>query len=212
MPTSSISSGLPSTPAGLSDKDAALVMPLYRAINSLAQQLAAQSGSVQYTAAEQADVSQFTKFTSQRTRKLFVQAAEDLAFGMLVSLSVSGGKIVAHKADALTLTRPAHAIVDVPTGIATGQFGETIFMQGLSTGVTGTSFGTAYYLSTAGAVQSSMPTATGVLTQLVGIGLGSAGFYFAAEVSGRRVVRAYKFSAAVLRVVYTDGTYDDLAV
>ncbi len=39
MPEYFISSGLPSYPSGLSDKEAALVMPLYRAIGTLAQQL-----------------------------------------------------------------------------------------------------------------------------------------------------------------------------
>lgn len=212
MPNFNISSGLPSYPSGLSDKDAALVFPLYRAVNSLAQQLAAQSGNVQYSAAEQGTVDQFTKFTNQRTRKMFVKAAEALSFGSLVTLSVAGGKIVAHKADATNLARPAHAIVDVPAGIAVDTFGEVIFMQGKSSGVSGTTFGAAYYLSTAGQVQITPPVATGVINQIVGIGLGSAGFYFDAEIIGRRVAYAYKFSATVLRVLYTDGTSADLPV
>jgi hypothetical protein len=212
MPEFNISSGLPSYPSGLSDKDAALVLPLYRAINSLAQQLSAQTGSVQYSAAEQASIDQFTKFTSQRTRKISVQAAETLGFGNVVTLSISGGKIVAHKADATNLSRPAHAIIDVPTGIASGSFGEAIFMQGKSSGISGTSFGSAYYLSTAGQVQVTPPVATGVINQIVGIGLGSAGFYFDAEIIGRRVALAYKFSPTVLRVLYTDGTSADLPV
>lgn len=76
MPEFNISSGLPSYPSGLSDKEAALVLPLYRAINSLTSQLAVQSGNVQFSGTEQASVDQFTKFTSQRTRKIFVQAGE----------------------------------------------------------------------------------------------------------------------------------------
>lgn len=212
MPEFNISSGLPSYPSGLSDKDAALVLPLYRAINSLSQQLALQSGNVQFDSAEQGSIDQFTKFTSQRTRKLFVKAAEALSFGNVVSLSISGGKIVAHKADATNLSRPAHAIVDVPTGIAIDTFGEVIFMQGKSSGISGTSFGTAYYLSTNGTVQSTPPVATGVLNQIVGIGLGSAGFYFDAEIIGRRVAHVYKYSATVLRALYTDGYYTDSTV
>lgn len=212
MPEFNISSGLPSYPSGLSDSDAALVLPLYRAINSLTQQLAVQSGAIQFSSAEQGSIDQFTKFTSQRTRKLFVKAGETLGFGNLVSLSIVGGKIVAHKADATDLTKPAHAIVDVPTGITTDSFGEVIFMQGKSSGITGTTFGAAYYLSTAGTVQSTPPVATGVLNQIVGIGLGSAGFYFDAEIIGRRVAHVYKYSASVLRALYTDGYYTDNAV
>lgn len=212
MPTFNLASGLPSYPAGLSDKDAALVLPLYRAVNSLAQQLAVQSGNATYSAAEQASVDQFTKFTDTRTRKMFVQAAEDLTFGNLVTLSIAGGKIVATKADATVLTQPAHAIIDEPAGIASGGFGEAIFMQGNSSGVTGTSFGTAYYLSTSGQIQATPPVASGVINQIVGIGLGSAGFYFDAEIIGRRVSLAYKFSPTVIRVLYTDGTFSDLPV
>lgn len=212
MPTFNLASGLPSYPAGLSDKDAALVLPLYRAVNSLAQQLAVQSGNATYSAAEQASVDQFTKFTDTRTRKVFVQASEDLTFGCLVTLSIAGGKIVASKADATDLAKPAHAIIDKPAGIASGGFGEAIFMQGKSSGITGTSFGTAYYLSTAGQIQATPPVASGVLSQIVGIGLGSAGFYFDAEIIGRRVSLAYKFSPTGLRVLYTDGTFSDLPV
>lgn len=212
MPEFNISSGLPSYPSGLSDKDAGLVLPLYRAINSLAQQIAATTGNVQYSAEEQASIDQFTKTTSQRLNKIFVQAGEALTYGSVLTLSIASGKIVAHKADATVLSRPAHAVLDVPTGLATGAYGEAIFMQGKSNGITGTVFGSAYYLSTTGQVQLSAPVATGVLNQIVGIGLGSAGFWFAPEPIGRRVAYAYKFSSTVIRVLYTDGHYEDLPV
>ncbi len=212
MPEFNLSSGLPSYPSGLSDKDAGLVLPLYRAINSLTQQLAALTGNIQYSAAEQASVDQFTKTTSQRLNKVFVQAAEPLSYGSVLTLSISGGKIVASKADATVLNKPAHAVLDVPNGLATGAYGEAIFMQGKSSGITGTVFGSAYYLATTGQVQLSAPVATGVLNQIVGIGLGSAGFWFAPEPIGRRVAYTYKFSPTVLRVLYTDGYYEDLPV
>lgn len=212
MPEYNIATGLPSYPAGLPDKEAGLVLPLYRAVNALAQQLSTLTGSAQYDSSEQSALDQFTKLLSAKTQKLFVQAGETLAYGSVVTLSISGGKIVAHKADATVLTKPAHAVIDVPTGIASGNFGEAIFMEGRTQGITGTAFGTAYYLSTAGIVQSTPPVATGVINQIVGYGLGSAGFYFCPETIGRRPAYIYKFSTTALRVLYTDGFYEDLAV
>jgi hypothetical protein len=212
MPEFNLSSGLPSYPSGLSDKDAGLVLPLYRALNSLAQQLSSLTGNVQYSAAEQAGVDQFTKVISQRTSKMFVKAGEALSYGNVLTLVIEDGKVVAYKADATVLTKPAHAILDVPAGLAAGAFGEAIFMQGKSSGITGTVFGAAYYLSTAGQVQLTPPVATSVLNQIVGMGLGSAGFWFAPEIIGRRVAYAYKYSPTDIRVLYTDGTFADLPV
>lgn len=212
MPDYLLASGLPSYPSGLSDKDAALVLPLYRAINALAQQLSVVAGAVQYSSAEQAQVSQLSKLTSTANQKLTVKAGEALAYGQLLTLSVVSGKIVAMKADASTLTKPAHAVCDTPGGIALNAFGDAVFMTGLTAGISGTVLGAAYYLSTAGTIQISPTVATGVLNQVVGIGLGSAGFYLDIEPIGKRVSYAYKFSAAVLRVLYTDGSYADLAV
>lgn len=177
MPQFNISSGLPSYPAGLPDKEAGLVLPLYRAVNSLSQQLSLQSGNVQYSAAEQASLDQFTKLTAQRSQKVFVQATELLGFGKLITLSLASGKIVASLADASDPTKPAHGIVDEVGGITEDNFGEAIFLTGRSTGISGTGFMALYYLSTAGQVQSTAPTAPGTLRQVVGYGLGSAGFY-----------------------------------
>jgi len=177
MPQFNISSGLPSYPPGLPDSEAGLVLPLYRAVNSLAQQLSLQSGNAQYSSQEQAGLDQFTKLTAQRTQKMFVKAAEALGFGKLVTLTLDAGKIVASLADATDGTKPAHAVVDAVGGIAAGDFGEAIFLAGKTSGISGTGFMALYYLSTAGQVQSTAPTAPGTLRQIVGYGLGSAGFY-----------------------------------
>jgi hypothetical protein len=212
MPQYQISSGLPSYPPGLDDKDASLVVPLYRAVNSIAQFLSAVSGNVEYTPSEQAQASQLTKLLDAKTRRIFVQAGEALSYGQLLSLTVASGKIVAHKADATDLTRPALAVCDVPTGIPINGFGEAVFMQGRTQGISGTALGSPYYLSTAGTVQAAAPVATGVLNQVVGIGLGSEGFYLDIEIVAKRPVLIYKFSPTVLRVLYADGSFSDNAV
>ena len=50
-------------------------------------------------------------------------------------------------------------------------------MAGRSTGIAGTVFGSRYFLSTNGDIQLAVPTASGALVQLLGVGLGSAGFF-----------------------------------
>jgi hypothetical protein len=206
MPEYFISSGLPSYPSGLSDKEAALVLPLYRAVGTLAQQLSTLTGNVQYSGGEQAQIDQLTKLLAQRTQKIFVQAGETLGYGNLVTLSLASGKIVANKADATNLNKPAHAVIDVPGGIAVGQFGEAIFLQGRTSGITGTTFGAPYWLSTAGQVQAVRPDGPGVLTQYVGLGLGTAGFYADLEEPKRTAYGSFldttSHSAAAIDTAY----------
>jgi hypothetical protein len=184
MSQSLISTGLPSYPAGLSDEDASLVVPLYKALNTLAQQLSLTTGNVQYSSGEMANLDQLTALLNQKTQKIFVKAGEALSYGNVVTLSLSAGKIVAYKADASVLNKPAHAIIDDAGGIALNDFGEAILLTGRTLGITGTTFGTVYYLSTAGQVQTARPHGPTILTQVVGYGLGSAGFMAAIEAPG----------------------------
>jgi hypothetical protein len=181
MPQFLVSAGLPLYPAGLSDKEAAIIVPLYNAINALSQQVAAVTGNVRYTEGEQATYDQFTKLISAREQKIFVKAGEVLAYGNVVTLSLSGGKVVANKADATDLAKPGHAIIDAPAGIALNGYGEAILLTGRTLGITGTTFMAPYYLSTAGQVQATRPHGPGIITQFIGYGLGSAGFYAAIQ-------------------------------
>jgi hypothetical protein len=97
---------------------------------------------------------------------------------------VASGKVVAYKADSSVLNKPAHAIVDAAGGISINEFGEVVLLTGRTQGITGTTFGTVYYLSNAGQVQIARPHGPGILTQVVGYGLGSAGFMAAIEAPG----------------------------
>lgn len=181
MPQFLISAGLPLYPAGLTDKEASVIVPIYNAINALSQQVALTTGNVQYSPAEQAVLDQFTKLISAKEQRIFVKAGEALAYGNVVTLSLSGGKVVAFKADATNLAKPGHAIIDASAGIALDAFGEALLLTGKTRGITGTSFMAPYYLSTAGQVQAAKPHGPGVITQFIGYGLGSAGFYAAIE-------------------------------
>lgn len=181
MPQYLVSAGLPLYPAGLSDKEAAIIVPIYNAINALSQQVAAVTANVRYTEGEQATYDQFTKLISAREQKIFVKAGEALAYGNVVTLSLSGGKVTAFKADATDLAKPGHAIIDAPAGIALNGYGEAILLTGRTLGITGTTFMAPYYLSTAGQVQATRPHGPGIITQFIGYGLGSAGFYAAIQ-------------------------------
>lgn len=191
MPEFAISTGLPTYPSGLTDKEANLVVPLYKAINTLTQQLGFLTGNVQYNFLEKTNLDQLTSLISHREQRIFIKAGEALSYGNVVTLSLSGGKIVAHKADATVLTKPGHAIVEEPAGIALNDFGAALLLTGRTLGITGTTFAQGYYLSTAGQVQATRPHGPGILTQFIGYGLGSAGFYAAMEAPGDTIYGAF---------------------
>jgi hypothetical protein len=212
MPSYTISSGLPDLPVGLTDKDAALVSPLYRAVSALAQQLSTLTGNVQYSSSEQSNIDQFSGLIDSREQRIYVKALEPINYGSLITLSVDSGKLAASLADASVLTKPAHGICDLPGGIGTGSYGVCLLVRGRTASVSGTVMGATYYLSTAGGMQIVSPTADGVLNQIVAIGLGSAGVYLNIEQIGQRVSRVYKTSGTNLRIQYTDGSFTDWAV
>jgi hypothetical protein len=212
MPQFNISSGLPDLPVGMNDKDAALVGPVYRAITALAQQLSLLTGNVQYSTSEQVTIDQLGSLIDSREQRIYVKAMEDLSYGSLISLVIDGGRLAAWKADATVLTKPAHGICDQPGGILTGNYGVALFMRGRTASVAGTVLGSSYYLSTAGGLQLSSPTADSVLNQIVAVGLGSAGIYLNIELVGQRVSRVYKTGAANLRTQYTYGSFTDASV
>jgi len=170
--------GLPQYPAGLNDRDAGLVLPLYKAMTSLAQKASAGTGQLQLSESEMALSDQFDQLLTHRFNHLKVQAGETIGYGQAVNLYLSGGIVMARKANATDTTKPCHGLCDNPTGLSAGQWGEIIFMSGRSQGIAGTVFGSRYFLSTtAGGVQLSPPSTAGNLVQIVGVGLGSAGFY-----------------------------------
>lgn len=176
-----VNSGLPDYPAGLKDDEARLVAPIYRAINSIAQQLSLLTGQLQLNQIDLAQLDPLLLARAGDYHKVSVQAAEALAYGRLVNLFVDTGVIKARVATADDLTKPAHAVVDINVGIANGQWGQVVFMEGRTQGISGSALGQTYWLSTNGQVQTVKPTAPGVISQRVGVGLGSAGFWLKIE-------------------------------
>lgn len=206
MPEFRIDSGLPVYPAGLTDADAGLMLPVYRAINSMAQQLSALTGSVQYTQGDMTSLGPYTGLRDGSLNRVFVQAGETLVYGHIVNLYVDGGILKARKADALLL-RPAHGIVDAPAGIAADSKGEIILMHGRGAGMAGTTLGTTYYLSTGGTVQSTAPNVDGVLNQVVGVGLDTGGIFLAIMPIARIMTNFAVTTSSVTDASGTTTTY-----
>ena len=177
MPTFEISSGLPSYPVGLTDKEASQLVPIYRAINLLAQRVSLATNSTTYSQSELAGLDRFVNLTGASSSQVTIKAGAAIAYGQLVTLTASGADVVANLATNTVQTSWAHAVCNSPSGLATGEYGSAIFMTGLCPGVTGSVFGSQYYLSTAGALQLAKPTGTAVRVQPVAIGLGAAGVY-----------------------------------
>lgn len=182
MPQYGINSGLPQYPTGLSDNDARQLVPLYRAINGMAQQVSDAAGLVTYSDAELATAVPVMHLFAARSHRLIVQASVELAYGTAVTLSLSGTTFVAAKASNAATSTPCFGIVDSAEGIPATGYGEIVFMSGLCPGVNGTAFGQLYYLSTAGLLQTAVPATP--LVQRVGIGMGAYGFYLLLDPKG----------------------------
>lgn len=177
MPDYGLNAGIPQTPVGLADKEFSLLLPVYQAINNLAQNVSDIAGLTTYSQAELAQQSQLRAIRTQNATRLAVYAPGDLDYGKVVNLYLDSGKIAAREADATDATKPAHGVVNSVTGIAAGTYGDILLCTGLTAGIIGTTVGELYYLDTTGNVSNSRPAAVGSIIQAVGIGLGSAGFY-----------------------------------
>lgn len=184
MPEYNISSGLPSYPAGLSDKETAIVLPLYRAINSLAQRLSEVTGDIKYSQSELSGLNALRELTDEKYTLITVKATTALLYGRILNVQASGSYLAATHANNVAPILSGHAICVEPAGIALGTFGKAIWMHGRCAGVSGTGFGNQYWLGAAGIVQLAKPTTAGQLAQVVGFGLGSAGFYLNISTAG----------------------------
>jgi hypothetical protein len=177
MPEYKITTGLPNLPSTQDDKQFGLVLPLYNGVNALAKALSQAEGQVEFTQSELSQRNQIASLTTQNHRKLYALAPSALAFGKVVNLYLNAGKIEAQLADCTTAAKPAHGIVNNSAGIAAGQYGEILLIEGYTAGISGTTLGAYYYLSTAGLVSIARPVGAGKIVQPIGFGLGSLGFY-----------------------------------
>lgn len=180
MPMYKFSSGLPQLPSsGLQPEQFQLVQPLYLALTAVAQRTAEATGNITYDQEELSARNQLGGLLTQNHRRIYPLAVGTLAFGKLVSLTISGGKLAAQLADAASGLK-AHGVVEEPYGITSGQYGSVLLLEGLTTGISGTVLGEFYYLHNSGNIALA-PPAGAPLTQRVGLGMGSAGFYLSIQ-------------------------------
>lgn len=177
MPDYNITTGLPQLPSGLPNQPFELVKPIYLAMNALSKGVSIYAGQVSYSQDELGQINQLSNILTQNHRKIYPLAVGALAFGKIVHLFLSGGKIAAEYADSTTNAKPAHGIVNASLGIAAGDYGEVVLIEGYSQGISGSTFGLYYYLSNNGDVQAGRPAVAGSIIQAVGFGLGTGGFY-----------------------------------
>lgn len=206
-----ITSGLPDLPPGLPDKEYNLVSPLYRALANVATKAASLGNFVQYDKAELSYVNPLAALNLDRTNRIIVKAGEALGYGVLVTLNVVSGAVVATKADNTVGTGArAQACINSPSGLALGEFGEAVYMQGICSGISGTTFGSTYYLGTAGTATTGQ--SIGTIQQAVGIGLGTAGMYLniASELTVVVGIAVAGAGPKGLRVHLSDGTSYDI--
>jgi hypothetical protein len=177
MPEYRITTGLPQIPTTNDEKSFALVLPIYQAMNAVSKAVSQADGQVEFSQVELAQRNQLASINTQNHRKLYALATTTLAYGKLVNLFVSGGKIAAQYADCNPVAKPAHGIVNNPFGINASEYGEIMLVEGYTQGIAGTTLGSYYYLSTNGDAALARPVGAGKIIQACGFGLGSAGFY-----------------------------------
>lgn len=179
MPNYKITTGLPQIPPGMEEKDFSKFLPVYNSLNAIAQAVSIAAGNVEFNQEELSQRNQLGSLQAQNHRSVYPLAdGVTLNYGVLVNLYLNGGgKICARLADATDNTKPAHGIVEESLGIASGDYGRVILVEGYTAGISGTTFGQYYYLGVTGLAQAGRPAAAGSIVQPVGVGLGSAGFY-----------------------------------
>ncbi len=110
--------------------------------------------------------------------RLYAKASENIAFGAVISIYVSGGVLRVRNANATDNSRPGLGWCSTSGGIASGAFGEVIIGPSLCTAISGMTIGTRYFLDTTnGQVVNAEPVAAGNIGQALGIAIAANRLY-----------------------------------
>lgn len=144
-----------------------------------------QFGFNTYAGAQQQDSTVWPYVTPQQTvlvgnmGRLYAVASEAIAYGAVISITVSGGALRVRNANATDNTRPCLGWCSTVGGIGSGAYGEVIVGPSLCSVITGLTIGSRYFLSTTnGLVIAAEPVAAGNIGQALGIALGASLLYF----------------------------------
>lgn len=158
---------------------AALVEP-YQVFQTLIQAIITNTQAAPLIVSEQAAVATqapASTILSGNLRRLYVEAEEDLSFGMIISLHNVAGDLRARKANATNNTKIGDGFCSTAGGILTGAIGEVQLSTGIAT-IGGLTIASRYWLSTtSGLIVAAAPVAAGNIEQLIGIALTTTQLY-----------------------------------
>ena len=114
--------------------------------------------------------------TSSGLISVTVTASAAISAGQLVNVYNNAGAINVRPADNTTAGSEANGYA--PSAISSGASGTVNLGEGLITGLSGLTVGSAYYLGTAGGQTTTAPTTAGNLVQYVGKAISGTSLYF----------------------------------
>ena len=181
---SPIDTGLPAQPQGVLQELFAEFWQIYNAIQALQRGINQYAGVIAWPQKDWPQLTPADTVLAQNSNRLYLAATEDIGFGQLVQPWNDSGVVKARLANATNNLKPCFAICNTVGGVATGEYGEFLILQGLSLGIGGLIPGSRYFLSTVpGAVTNVAPVAAGNIEQLVGLALSANLFYFNPELN-----------------------------
>lgn len=115
---------------------------------------------------------------SGNLNRLYIEAAENIAYGAAVNVYNSAGVIVGRNANATDSSKPCHGFCTLVGGIVAGTVGEIQIGSGVAA-ISSLTPGTAYFLSTTNGLLSAFPPNTvGNIAQYVGFAVTSTTLAF----------------------------------
>lgn len=155
----SFSLGLSQTPETTDSKIFPELVRIYNALHIMQDALDAYTGHVPTPPQYYNQITPAQSLGSSGSNKLYCKANENIGAGHVVGFSNIAGEIQARKAGGGTGGK-AQGICNVSGGVLAGQYGEFIFLSGLSQYIGGMTKGIVYYLSstTPGLITSAAGT------------------------------------------------------
>lgn len=152
---------------------------LYVVLNNMARALVTLNGAAPRNAAEWSQLAGLAStILASNMGRLYVYAAETLAYGDIISLTNVAGQLQARLANATDNTKPADGFCNTVDGITIGTVGEVVLGHGVLP-ASGLTVAQRYYLSTTDGVMSTTPAvAAGNIEQYLGVAISDEALYF----------------------------------
>lgn len=170
-----IGTGLPDIAPHQDPNQFALFNPLYQAITGLAKSVSDAIGLTVIDKEELQKVGPFIEYAGNNSKRINLEAAQQILPGRLVFLDGTAGESRMWHADATSgINRVAMGLCIESAAVEVGERGRIVLFSGLLTNVSGVTPGTIYWLGANGQFSPSMPVTAGWTQQKVGIGINSS--------------------------------------